>query len=218
MNARMLGLFSGFPARQFPQDIARHLQDELTVRNSLVFISAWPSDYVENDNDAAGMHGMFVEWDMPFRQFAVIDRRTDAYEAKRLIKDADCIFLMGGNATDQYRLIEEKGIADDIRRSTAVILGVSAGASNMAERALDIWENYTPYEGLGLTKITVKAHVGRKQRELLSILLRISETNAMPICAIADDSAIFIRGREIICIGEILWLCHGMIHTFPMIH
>ena len=42
-----------------------------------------------------------------------------------------------------------KDIIDEIRKSTTVILGVSAGSCNMANPALDIWESHIPYNGLG---------------------------------------------------------------------
>ena len=76
MNAKLLGLFSGFPTRHFPMDIAERLKEELDVRESIVFVSAWPSDYARNDSDVAGMHGMFEECNMPFRQYRVIDNRS----------------------------------------------------------------------------------------------------------------------------------------------
>lgn len=183
MNAKVLGLFSGFPARQFPDDIAARLKKELSVRESLVFVSAWPAEYERNDDDAAGMHGMFVSRDLAFQHVHVIDDRTAQPQASQLIREASCIFLMGGNATQQFQLMRDKGIAEEIRRSRAVILGVSAGSSNMAKRALDIWESPEPYEGLGLTDITIKAHVTLDQQELLRTLMAISAEYDLPICA-----------------------------------
>lgn len=44
MHARFLGFFSGFPTHHFPVGIAERLREELAVRDSLVFVSAWPSD------------------------------------------------------------------------------------------------------------------------------------------------------------------------------
>ena len=41
MNAKLLGLFSGFPTHHFPPKIAAHLARELAWRDSLVFVSAW---------------------------------------------------------------------------------------------------------------------------------------------------------------------------------
>lgn len=211
MNAKLLGLFSGFPTRHFPADIAERLKEELVIRDSLVFISAWPSDYEKNDEDSAGMHHMFEECDIPFKQYNVIDNRTNASEAKRLIQQASCIFLMGGHTTQQFQLIFEKGIIDEIRKSHAVILGVSAGSSNMAKRALDIWESPVPYEGLGLTDITVKAHVSPENQELVQMLLQVSLEQNLPICGMADESAIFVKDGQVTYTGQIHLIEQGNI-------
>lgn len=214
MNARLLGLFSGFPERRFTDAIAQRLRDALTVRNRLVFVSAWPSEYQRNDEDAAGMHGMFESCGMAFQHFHVIDKRTASEDAKRLIREADCIFLMGGHAVQQHQLICEKGIGDELRSSAAVILGVSAGSSNMARRALDIWESHVPYDGLGLTDITIKAHVTAENQELMQTLMQISQSNDLPICAMADESAIFVQNDAVTHIGQIQYISQGEIRPF----
>ena len=214
MNTRLLGFFSGFPTRHFPADIVSRLREELSVRESLVFVSAWPSEYEQNDSDSTGMHGMFAECDMPFKRYCVIDNRTDAADAKRLIREASCIFLMGGHATQQFQLICEKGIVEEIRNSSAVILGVSAGSSNMAKRALDVWESHVPYDGLGLADITMKAHVTPDNQELVQTLLQISKEQDLPICAMEDDSAIFVKGDDISYVGNIRWISKGEIGPF----
>lgn len=209
MNAQLLGFFSGFPKHHFTIDIMERLREELTVRDSLVFVSAWPSDYNRNDSDSTGMYAMFEECDMPFKRYSVIDNRTTADDAKRLIREASCIFLMGGQAVSQFQLICDKDILEEIRKSTAVILGVSAGSSNMAKRALDIWESHVPYDGLGLANITVKAHVAQDDQELLQTLSRISVEQNLPICAMEDESAIFVKDNKATYSGKILWINNG---------
>lgn len=211
MNAKLLGFFSGFPTRHFPEDIIKRLKVELTDRGSLVFVSAWPADYERNDSDSAGMHGMFEECNIPFVRYEVIDNRTDEANVKRLIREASCIFLMGGHAVQQFQLMRGKGILEEIRKSHAVILGVSAGASNMAKRVLDIWESHVPYDGLGLADITVKAHVKQEEPELLQTLLQISLEHNLPICAMEDESAIFVKEDRITCMGQIYWVNQGTI-------
>lgn len=193
MNAKLIALFSGFPARRFPADIAGRLREALHVREGLVFISAWPDEFSRNDEDAAGMHHMFVECGMGFSGFAVIDRRTAPQDAQLMLREADCVFLMGGNPTAQMQLIREKALAGALQDHRGVLLGVSAGSINMARRALDIWESPVPYEGLGLTNITIKAHVNPGEAELLRTLQQISAAQHLPICAMEDESAIFIR-------------------------
>ena len=208
MNSKLIGFFSGFPTHHFTDDIADILKRELVIRDSLVFVSAWPDDYAQNNDDSDGMHEMFVERNMPFKNHYVIDNRTTATEAKRLVQSASCIFLMGGHATKQMQLMHEKGIYDEIRRSDAVILGVSAGSMNIGKHTVDIYESLTPYEGLGFADITIKAHYPVEDC-LLQKLKQLSMT--LPVCAMTDESAIFINKENIIQIGQIYQIIKGEI-------
>jgi hypothetical protein len=85
MDYRLLGFFSGFPNYRFPHDVAKRLSEELTHRDSLVFVSAWPKDHARNDSDSAGMHGMFEECNISFARHYVIDNRMEASHAMQLI-------------------------------------------------------------------------------------------------------------------------------------
>ncbi len=206
MNAKLVGFFSGFPTRHFTDDIAKVLKEELTERDSLVFISTWPDNFAQNDEDSDGMHNMFAERNMPFAKHSVIDNRTKADEAVRLIREASCIFLMGGNATLQFDLMCRKGILDEIRQSSAVILGVSAGSMNMGTHVVDIYESLTPYEGLGFADLTIKAHYPLEE-DLLQAVDQVSME--LPVCLMTDESAIFIKENSISLIGEIYRMFKG---------
>lgn len=208
MNAKLLGFFSGFPKRQFTDPIADVLKKALDVRDSLVFISCKPDDYAQNDDDSHGMHRMFAERNMPFDRHCVIDHRTTSEDAVRLIRGASCIFLMGGNATLQFKLMCDKGIIHELRQSTAVILGVSAGAMNMGRPTVDIYETLTPYEGLGFANITIKAHYPFED-ELLQLLKQVSMS--LPVCLMTDESAIFISNETVMKIGQIYRMVRGEI-------
>jgi len=211
MNAKLVGFFSGFPTRHFTDDIAKVLKDELTVRDSLVFISTWPDNYAQNDEDSYGMHNMFAEKNMPFVKHSVIDNRTEADEAVRMIREASCIFLMGGNATLQFDLMCRKGILDEIRQSGAVILGLSAGSMNMGTQVVDIYESLTPYEGLGLADLTIKAHYPLEE-ELLKVVKQVSME--LPVCLMTDESAIFMKKDSVMQIGKIYRMVKGEISEF----
>lgn len=212
MDYHLLGFFSGFPNYRFPLDVAKRLSEELTNRDSLVFVSAWPADYARNDSDSAGMHGMFEECNIPFARHYVIDNRMDTSHATRLIHEASCVFLMGGHPGLQFQLICNKGLDVAIRDAAAAVLGVSAGAINMAKHSLDTKESPVPYDGLGLADITVKPHFELENRQVLSTLLQISME--LPICAMEDDSAIFVAGSRISYTGQIHWVSKGKICPF----
>ena len=208
MNSKLIGFFSGFPTHHFTDDIADILKKKLVVRDSLVFVSAWPNEYQRNDDDSDGMHEMFAERNMPFKNHYVIDNRTTTAKAINLVQSASCIFLMGGNATQQMQLMHDKDIFDKIRRSSAVILGVSAGSMNMGKHTVDIYESLTPYDGLGFADITIKAHYPL-EGNLLQNLKQVSMT--LPICAMTDESAIFITKESIFQIGQIYQIIKGEI-------
>ena len=209
---RFFAYCSGFPTHHFPNEIAARLKQEIPVRNDLVFVSAWPSAYPRNDEDAAGMHGMFAEQGIGFERFSVIDDRTGSEQALKRIREASCIFLMGGNATEQMRLISDKGIRDAIISCSAATLGVSAGSMNMGKTTVDIWESLVPYEGLGFANITMIGHFTYEDEERLNLMKRASMDR--PVCAMADESAIFIRNSQVTCTGEIHWIENGEIKPF----
>ncbi len=212
MEHRLLGFFSGFPSRHFPRDVAGRLAREMTQRDSLVFVSAWPGDYERNDSDCAGMYDMFLEYGLDFLHHDVIDNRMEAAQAVRLIQEASCVFLMGGHPGLQMRLIRDAGLDAAICDFPPVVLGISAGSINMAKRSLDTKESLVPYEGLGLADITVKPHFSPDDETVLSTLLKVSQE--LPLCAMEDDSAIFLADGEASHTGRVHWVDKGGIRPF----
>lgn len=204
---RLLGFFSGFPSHHFPPRVAEQLGKGLSQRDTLVFVSAWPSEYAKNDSDAAGMHAMFAACNLPFARCQVLDNRMEAACARQWVREASCVFLMGGHPGWQRQWMRDTGVDDAICSASCAVLGVSAGAINMAERALDTKESTRPYEGLGLADITVKPHFTLDNRQVLATLLPISMQ--LPLYAMQDDSAIFVLGDSMTHTGQIYWVDRG---------
>ncbi|MCR5297259.1 MAG: peptidase E [Clostridiales bacterium] len=210
---KTVAFFSGFPDRRFTDEIAGRLKKDLPVRERIVFITACPEDYRQNDEDSDGMHGMFVEYGMGFEQFCVVDNRTDPLDAQRWAREADCFFLMGGGVcAEQLQLIRDKGIYDIVRDSPAMVLGVSAGSMNMGKTTVDIWESLVPYEGLGFADITMIGHFSYDDTERLRLMKAASMER--PICAMEDESAIFIQNGKVEIIGVIHRVDKGEIGPF----
>ncbi len=199
MNARLLGLFSGFPEHHFNDALSAVLLENLQKRDLIVFISADPENFAQNDDDRDGMHEMLAEIGLAFAEKHVIDRRTGAEEAVRLIREADCIWLMGGESTWQIQLIRDLGIDTELHKSKAVILGVSAGSMNLGRLVAYVWDDPKFYEALGFTDITIKAHY-EEGEWFVPLLKEMSMTH--PIVAMEDMSAIFVKGDDIWKVGE----------------
>lgn len=202
MRKEFLAVFSGFPEHHFSEEITNRLRSELTVRRSIVFITACPEDYEQNDSDSDGMHEMFAEQGLAFEKHCVIDKRTDPSEAKRLVENADCIFLMGGGVCEeQLELIREKGCDEALTDCHAAIFGVSAGSMNMARETVDFFESMEPFPGLGFTNITVSCHHDPGDTWRYEQSLRMSEDRT--VYAMEDMSAFFIKGGKIDIVGKI---------------
>ena len=211
MNASLLGLFSGFPMHHFTDEIVQVLRENLPRRERLVFISAWPEDDARNDGDSDGMHAMFAERGMAFADHRVIDRRTSAADAVKMVRAADCIFLMGGDVTLQMALVRDLCLVSELRASHAVILGVSAGSMNMGRTVAEIWESKTLQKGLGLTDITTKGHY-TEDAWFIPALKELSMTH--PVAAMEDESAIFIQEGAVWSLGNIHWIDNGEIRDW----
>ena len=202
MRKDFTALFSGFPDHHFSREIAERLRQELTVRKSIVFITACPFDYEQNDDDCDGMYEMFAEQGLQFEKHYVIDKRTEPETAKELVENADCIFLMGGGVCEeQLDLIREKGCYDALLNCHAAIFGVSAGSMNMARDTVDFFESMEPFPGLGFTNITVSCHHDPKDTWRYEQTLRMSEDRT--VYAMEDMSAFFIKGGKIDTVGNI---------------
>ena len=208
MNAGLLGLFSGFPTHHFTDEIAKMLCDNLPKRSRLVFISAWPEDYAQNDDDREGMHEMFAERGMTFGERYVIDRRTEKADAIALVRKADCIFLMGGDVTLQIGLIRDLDLIPSLLASHAVILGVSAGSMNMGKYVAEVWKSGSFYEGIGLTGLVTKGHY-TEDIWFIPVLRELSMVH--PVIAMEDESAIFIKDDVIKIIGQMYLFNRGEI-------
>lgn len=202
MRRYLLAVFSGFPEHHFSEEITDRLREELKQRKNMVFITARPGDYAQNDDDCDGMHEMFAEQGLAFENHCVIDKRTDPSDAKRLVENADCIFLMGGGACEeQLDLIREKGCLEALLDSRAVIFGVSAGSMNMAVNTVDFFESMEAFAGLGLTNITVSCHHDPADTWRYEQTLRMSENRV--VYAMEDMSAFFIKEGRIETVGTI---------------
>ncbi|MBP5151486.1 MAG: Type 1 glutamine amidotransferase-like domain-containing protein [Lachnospiraceae bacterium] len=202
MRKELLALFSGFPDHHFSEEITNRLREELTVRKSIVFITACPLDYEKNDDDSDGMHEMFAEQGLGFENHSVIDKRTEPSEAKALVENADCIFLMGGGACeDQLNLIREKGCYEALLDCHAAIFGVSAGSMNMARNTVDFFDSMEPFPGLGFTNITVSCHHDPEDTWRFEKTLEMSESRK--VYAMEDMSALFIKNGKIDIVGSI---------------
>ena len=130
----------------------------------LFFCSSPDSPYL-TDKFAHEMAAAFEEAGMAFSDFQVLDRRTQS-DAQLLIWESDFIILAGGHVPTQNEFFQEISLKDLLKNYQGVVMGISAGTMNAAERvyvqpeeegeSMPEFQRFLP--GLGITHVNVLPH------------------------------------------------------------
>lgn len=205
-----LGWFSNF----FPEKLGRVLQEDITDRKSLVMISSNPSCY---EDDGATERSWLDEAGIMFDEYHLINYQVQKEDVKTLIQNASVIFLLGGNILKQNGFLKEYVLSDLIKKSSAVVMGASAGAINMSAKWLcsknfgDKVEVSSVYDGIGLDNFSVLSHFDLESNmELVqSELSPLSEE--INIYASNKDCALRIKGDKMDVFGDVYLISHSNI-------
>lgn len=205
-----LGWFSNF----FPENLGRVLQVDITDRKSLAMISSNPSIY---DDDGATERSWLDQAGIMFDKYHLINYRVQKEEAQKLIQNASVIFLLGGNILKQNGFLMEYELSGLIKKSSAVVMGASAGSINMSAKFLcsknfgDEVEVSSVYDGIGLDDFSVLSHfdlennIALVQRELSSLSEEIN------IYASNKDCAVRVKRERLDVLGDVYLISHSNI-------
>ena len=154
--------YSGWFDGPLPEPLAESLRNDISDRKSVAIIWAvWGIDeYAEiAKNDWFNPTGII------FEEYHAIDTRMDKAAAQDAVKNASVILLTGGDTVPQMDFIAEYGLDAAIKESrAAVIIGISAGAHNMAKKYIDVVDNNyesemrAVYDGLGLDSFAMEPY------------------------------------------------------------
>ena len=130
-----------------------------------LFICSSPDSPYLTDKFAHEMAAAFEEAGMVFSDFQILDRRTQS-DAQLLIWKSDFIILAGGHVPTQDQFFQEISLKDLLKNYQGVVMGISAGTMNAAERvyvqpeeegeSMPEFQRFLP--GLGITHVNVLPH------------------------------------------------------------
>ncbi|MCL2884161.1 MAG: Type 1 glutamine amidotransferase-like domain-containing protein [Oscillospiraceae bacterium] len=188
-------LLSGFDTNGFFASVVPVLKNAVTDTESLLFIASDPHGFQKTDEYAARIFRFFHESGMLFDRYAILDARMPDGEQINAITEASCVFLMGGTTLRQLDYLNAQNLIEPLRRHTGMVIGMSAGAINMAKRSVLANPDFPPvkiFEGIGLTDISVVPHFGDKTAEYI-------QTGILPLTAdgtiygLCDDAVIVLK-------------------------
>ena len=123
-------------------NILENIMKYLPHKNSMVFVVNDPDNIEENDDKARVNFESFKMSGVEFDNYIVLDKRNKN-NTDEIIKNASLIVLSGGKIPAQNEFLHEIKLGDSIARSSAVVVGVSAGAMNLCEDVFNFPEELT---------------------------------------------------------------------------
>ena len=175
------------------------------------------TDGFSRDFDAA-----FREADLEFCDYAILDGRNPE-KAQQLIWRSDLIILMGGHVPTQNRFFREIGLDKLIANFQGVVLGISAGSMNAAERvyaqpevsgeSAASFQRFLP--GLGLTKLNILPHYQQAKHYTLDgmrLYEDVTFADSMGECfySLVDGTYLLIEDGMTLLYGEAWRLQDGV--------
>lgn len=196
-------LTSGFPDG-FTDDFSRSLKKYIKTGMKLAFVaSEFENAHEKTDWYCNHFLKMFSECSITFGSIDVIDSRMSIKAAQDSIKNADVLWLAGGDTPTQFAYLESYDLIPYIREQNGVIIGMSAGSINMAKTAICTLtcqhEKLEIYEALGLVEFSVEPHL--EKDNITEEQLTISEK--YPLYGICDDGAIICTKDSTSYIGDV---------------
>jgi peptidase E len=205
-----LGWFNNF----FPEKLRSVLQEDITDRKTIAMISSNPSDY---EVDGATERSWLDQAGIMFEEYHLINYHVQMEEAQTLIQNASVIFLLGGDTLKLNGFLKEYELSDAIKKSSAVVMGASAGAINMSAKWLcsknfgyEV-EKSSVYDGIGLDNFSVLSHFDLENNMALvqSELSLLSEE--INIYASNKDCALRVKGDKIDILGNFFLMSNSKI-------
>ena len=142
-----------------------NLRSCLPERIRCLFVASSPDSPELTERFGGEMAACFEEAGFTFSDFQILDRRNQS-DAQQLIWKSDLMILSGGHVPTQNAFFQEIGLRELLRNYQGVVLGISAGTMNGAERVYiqpeEPGESVPEFprfaEGLGITTINVLPH------------------------------------------------------------
>ena len=182
----------------------------------VLYICSEPEKYAENDGTFIYYRNCFARSAFSFSCFDLVDSRYAADFDYARLSSYDVIILGCGRVPTQRAFAEKLGLRSALQNFDGIVIGISAGALNLAEETYnwpeeegDTTNPWNPrfYQGLGLVKTQVLPHFqarwdmyvdGRHLYEDITL----KDSRGHEFIALPDFSYIVAEnGRETIC-GE----------------
>ena len=174
---------SGFDINNaFGHGLGSMFLSELKDTNSIVYIPGGADKMQKiKEKYISAFTEHFKNIGINFDKSIIITPKMPQEEAKKSIREASFVMLMGGDPFKQKEMCEKLGLLEELKRYTGVMLGFSAGAMLMSKHIIitPCSEEYPDFhieDGLNLDGISIYPHNNTDHEEYPDTLVVGDET------------------------------------------
>lgn len=221
MSMKNIILLSGpDKTKYFNEDISAIIKENISNPVNMVVIPADPDNYAKNDKQFNGNEsvvGVFKTFKkiFPNLNISLLDNRVSLENGTNSLKNTDIIYLLGGNPFIQLKYLKKNKFDVIIQNTSALVIGVSAGSTNLATNSYYSKDEDYPesviYKGLGITDITIDPHFDINNEEQVNEI-RANSKN-IKIIGLPNDSAIVISNNNVRYIGTVYIFENGSLNN-----
>ncbi len=180
----------------------------------VLFIASRGNTHKKNDENVNRINSWFAKIGINFKNISLIDDRKSAEEQQAEIIVAKNVFLMGGDTLAQINTLRSNGLIPLLLKHRYPIMGMSAGAINMAKRSVlpltPIRDRSWVFEGIGLVNVSITPHFDiTRKKHIESEVLPMSYEGT--IYGLEENGTILIQGDNIEYYGTIYEISKGRI-------
>ncbi len=188
--------------KYFSKRLTQIIKSKCNNPHNMVVIPADANNIKKNDKqfngneEVVGVYKNFKKLYPELENIILLDSRIDSKKGKDYLKNADIIYLLGGDPFIQLKYLRDNGYDDIICNTNALLMGVSAGSMNLSKDSYyskdEDYKESIIYKGLGITSITIDPHFYKSNKEQVEEIKKYSK----------DRRIIGLPNRSIIVIDK----------------
>ncbi len=179
---------------------------------NLVFVACEPDDCEKNNQKLQILVDSLKLSGMEFAKVALLDSRNEE-QTSTLINQSDLVYLAGGHTYEGMQFFDKIQLKEVLGKYAGVVIGVSAGAINLAKDVFNSPEKFEyyaeplHYEGLGLVDINIRAHFQKDSSKMDSEAkarreIDLANSFSRTIYGIEDGSYILLEDEHYTLFGQ----------------
>lgn len=190
------------------------IKEVLGLIDEITFIESRFHTWDKNTLGVNRMIKWFIYHGIHLKKVTIVDSRMDLKAQHEAIDHSKALFINGGDTLMQMSTLNKNGLVNLLHNFKGPIIGISAGAINMAKRSVlpltKIRKRSYEYKGTGLVDVTITPHFDINRKEHLEKEVFPLSYNGL-IYGLEEDGAVLVKDGAVSFYGGVYEIRNGLI-------